>query len=727
MRWLSLWLCVMLAGQHALAQATLTDDPRLQPRITLWLKMEPLRDVLRTASRQTGVPLRCQDAIQHHKVSIFVEDRPAAEVLTRLALLFRYAWRKDGEAYVLYVPDETRQQEESVLRAAREARVQALRDVIRFAREAVKNPPPEAETGEPAFYAYPDPSENAPPEEWNRRMVYRLHPWDALREYGHRADSLWEWLSSDTALLALLAKMPPQAEQALLNGQLVGFSTRPAPGVYPLPMEIIAPHDIREHEWDEDADRYRTAPQNPEYWGFWIRLPERGNYLEYELVGFMRDPSLPESRRPSEARLHRSSKLFVFHTSPYVRDHPWLAQWRAWATPQREWEPRIPERALTSRNDRSKPQFPSYGADRYSYNNYIINSADLLEWFAWSTRLPVISEAFRTDWVWTRDMDLNAPRSVLLTLSNQAWVQVDESGYVLRRLELYWGWRLVELPEDWLRPLEQRFAQRRWLDLEDYIVLAGRMTESQVRYYKRDGAGDQAMYSVRVTVRFPWETLIENLRGLRFLASLNTAQRRRLLSGEWTPTSALTLPQRQRFQEAIDDRFPPPEQLLRIDFPYRWFDFRRVDALGNVGEVSLASLPPVDTPAFRLRLFPEHPLRYDIVSEEGYSTSGTYIPREDDLPLSEIAPEEREYWQRQRERWRIERLLEDFKEEGASRIHLVRAQGCTLELQAPPARRKTYYIFQRRAEPVDVRMLEAELKELEKPSEPVVSKDGKQP
>jgi hypothetical protein len=62
MRWL--WLCVWLtlAGQSALAQATLTDDPRLQPRITLWLKMEPLRDVLRAASRQTGIPLRCQQA-----------------------------------------------------------------------------------------------------------------------------------------------------------------------------------------------------------------------------------------------------------------------------------------------------------------------------------------------------------------------------------------------------------------------------------------------------------------------------------------------------------------------------------------------------------------------------------------------------------------------------------------------------------------------------------------
>jgi hypothetical protein len=316
-----------------------------------------------------------------------------------------------------------------------------------------------------------------------------------------------------------------------------------------------------------------------------------------------------------------------------------------------------------------------------------------------------------------RELNLSAPRDVLRELSESAWVRVDESGYVLRRVELYWAWRLVELPEDWLRPLEQRFAQQRWLDLEDYVALAGRMTDVQVDYYKRDSVSLSWTSPIWLTVRFPWETLTQSLRGLRFLASLSATQRRQLLSGDWIPVSTLTLPQRQRFKQALEDNFPPPEQLLRIDFPYSWYDSRRTEALGSPGEVSLGSLPPVDTPAFRLRLYHEHPLRYDIVSEEGYRTRGTYIPREDDLPLSEIAPEEREYWQRQRERWRIESLLEDFKKGGAGRIYLVRAQGYTLELQAPPARRRTYYIFQQRAEPVDVRTLEAKLKEMEKLNE----------
>jgi hypothetical protein len=252
MRWLGLCLCILLAVQSALAQTTLADEPRLQPRITLWLKMEPLRDVLRTVSKQTGVSLRCQDAIQHHKVSVFVEDRPAGEILTQLAALFRYAWRRDGGEYVLYVPDETRQQEEGVLRAAREARVRALQDVIRFAREAVKNPPAEAEDDD-SYWNPPQPSEDAPPEEWSRWSVYWYRPWEATREYAQKRGNFPEWISEDAVLLALLAKMPPQAERALLNGQVVGFSTRPMSGVYPMPAEIIAPHYIREHEWGREC------------------------------------------------------------------------------------------------------------------------------------------------------------------------------------------------------------------------------------------------------------------------------------------------------------------------------------------------------------------------------------------------------------------------------------------------------------------------------------------
>jgi hypothetical protein len=708
MRWLSLWLCVMLAGQYALAQETLTDDPRLQPRITLWLKMEPLRDVLRTVSKQTGVSLRCQDAIQHHKVSIFVENRPAGEILTQLASLFRYAWRKDGEAYVLYVPDETRLQEEGVLRAGRAARVRALQDVIRFAREALKNPP--ADTTE--FSRAP--SDDAPPEEWNRRLVYWYRPWMALQD--RQQPSSNEWRLEQAALLAILAQMPPQAEQALLNGQLVGFSTRPALGVYRLPEGILTPAQMRGYEtYEEIVDgekRYRTRPAqtNPELWGVWMRLPSHGSYLECELVSIGRNIVLHGARPQDAPELYRTRSLVAFHISPYVRDHAWLAQWREWATPSKEWEARVPERALTSRDDRPKPS-----VEPYPIGKAYLNSADLLEWFAWSTRLPIIAESFRTDNLYAGNIDRNAPRSVLRALSEQLWIRTDESGYVLCRSQWYWGKRLIELPEDWLRPLEQRFAQKRWLDLEDYITLAARMNEQQADYYEAINSGFIRYSSLNPAIRFPFETVVQNLRGLRFLASLSASQRRQLQRGEWIPAERLTLPQRQRFQEALGERFPPPERLMVVDSPYRFFDDSELRALGSASPISTAELAPVERAAFRLQFTPEKFLRYEMRSPDGVTTY--FAPGYVKIEAKALPGVDTEELLRMLQRQAVQNAVEQMKSVSGSQMYLTHTQGYTLELQAPPAQRKIYYIFQQRAEPVDVRTLEAKLKEVEKPNQ----------
>jgi hypothetical protein len=74
-------LVVVSCWLQATAQpADLSQDPLLQKRLTVWLKMEPLRDALRTIGKQTGVALRCQDAIADEKVAIFVRERPAHEI-----------------------------------------------------------------------------------------------------------------------------------------------------------------------------------------------------------------------------------------------------------------------------------------------------------------------------------------------------------------------------------------------------------------------------------------------------------------------------------------------------------------------------------------------------------------------------------------------------------------------------------------------------------------------
>ena len=140
--WRWVWVLVVVSCwlQATAKPAELSQDPLLQKRITVWLKMEPLRDALRTIGKQAGIALRCQDAIAEEKVAIFVRERPAHEILTQLAGALRYAWRKDEGAYVLYVPDETRQAEEQLRRQLDDLRRQALRDWIQAAREALQIP-----------------------------------------------------------------------------------------------------------------------------------------------------------------------------------------------------------------------------------------------------------------------------------------------------------------------------------------------------------------------------------------------------------------------------------------------------------------------------------------------------------------------------------------------------------------------------------------------------------
>lgn len=236
---LTVW-AVLLLGCSAWTQVNLADEPKLKTNLTLWVKLEPLRDVLREVSQRTGVPLRCQDAIQHEKVSIFVENRPAHEILTQLSGLLRYAWRTRAEGgYMLYVPDETRLQEERFLNAARAARRQAVQDLINAARGLVQ-PHLQEDDKDSAQRR----SEAQTPYAIQREAAARFKPWLAIREGATQEQGMT--FSSEATVLALLANLPPGAKDALLNGKLVGFSTRPAAGVYPFPQQVLLPTYLRD-------------------------------------------------------------------------------------------------------------------------------------------------------------------------------------------------------------------------------------------------------------------------------------------------------------------------------------------------------------------------------------------------------------------------------------------------------------------------------------------------
>jgi hypothetical protein len=107
-----------------------------------------------------------------------------------------------------------------------------------------------------------------------------------------------------------------------------------------------------------------------------------------------------------------------------------------------------------------------------------ITTADMLEQVAQLTNTPIIVDAFRTARVQAHDLRLRL-EFVVEDLSSELWLRWDKSGYLLGRHQRYWERRPAEMPEAWLRPLEEKYRQRT-LELWDYVELAGKMTQEQI-------------------------------------------------------------------------------------------------------------------------------------------------------------------------------------------------------------------------------------------------------
>jgi hypothetical protein len=107
-------------------------------------------------------------------------------------------------------------------------------------------------------------------------------------------------------------------------------------------------------------------------------------------------------------------------------------------------------------------------------------SAYALEWVAWRTGYPVISDASRYVDAWHRDQ-LENPLALLTSLGNDLWLRFDPSGYLLTRHKRFWMLNRFEIPERLVRPLEAKWLGWQWLSLDDYATLAAAISDEQAR------------------------------------------------------------------------------------------------------------------------------------------------------------------------------------------------------------------------------------------------------
>ncbi|MFN3650526.1 MAG: hypothetical protein ACK47B_13190 [Armatimonadota bacterium] len=93
-------LALAVAAAAAPERDVLAAEPRLQRSLTVTEQDRPLSEVLSGLSRRLGVPLRAGSDVRDDKVTLFLRDRPAAEVLRTLEEALELRWLRSESGFL---------------------------------------------------------------------------------------------------------------------------------------------------------------------------------------------------------------------------------------------------------------------------------------------------------------------------------------------------------------------------------------------------------------------------------------------------------------------------------------------------------------------------------------------------------------------------------------------------------------------------------------------------
>jgi hypothetical protein len=288
-RWgvlVGLWL---VSG--ALAQEVrLQEDARLQETLAIQEPFAPLHELLRTVQDATGVPLYADRAIADDKVCVLTRERPAHEVLTRLAETLRYRWQSsaDGKGYRLVQPASERAREQSLLRAYEQARLDAIQKPLREVMQLLRR--------------------------YTRQQLEQLAA-DPQSRLSPEAHALLKWAVDETPValgLHALATLPDSVLQRLAHGEPIAFSSHPKFGEFPMPQPLRR----------KVLELYHSVPEN--------------SVLKAEVVFFVepRTLILKCAVRVDTGRIESTTFFEVMYPSQtaeqILAQHPQSAVWREW-------------------------------------------------------------------------------------------------------------------------------------------------------------------------------------------------------------------------------------------------------------------------------------------------------------------------------------------------------------------------------------------------------------
>ncbi|MDW8291158.1 MAG: hypothetical protein RMM06_10570 [Armatimonadota bacterium] len=491
----------------ALAQPALEKDERLGIAVTLHHHVVSLNDLVRDLQRQTGVPMEVRRDIMEEKATVFVQEKPAHEVMQKIASLFLLRWEERKPDGYRLVPDADARKGEREFLALRE------RVEHRLWLEWIGRGYHDARRG----------------WGWVQQRIeqyYRLqerletqsasgqeNSASARREMQYPVRNIYDFLAVQT-----LGRSPQLLWERLKRGEILIASTHPAPGELPLHVPEEA---LRELFGEKEMPPLDSQPV--------VRVVLRlSDWLDVYVI-LQRDASPKGTQGGVRLPLPVESH-------PSLRTHPLRKRWQDWQSTEEEL---LKEPALSNPFPHPRPEYPVQG--------YLdeITDADLFCWFHTVTGIPVLADGSRRIRRCVPHAD--TPARWLLAFTRETYPEDSyfiryEGGYVLCRRENYLHLRHSEIPERMLLPLERRVQRGEPLTLDDYAALAVTLNREQLQWLPRRLITPAPQLAMRIDQGV---LVDEDVPLLLLWASLSPTQKRALREGEALPAASLSPYQRQ--------------------------------------------------------------------------------------------------------------------------------------------------------------------------------------
>ncbi len=516
------WVAVMLCGL-GIAQSSqssnagrlnLKEDVRLQVKVSFRAKYLSLQEFTQRLSAQTGVPISVSSEYADEKLTLFVKERPAYEVMERAVEVLGLAWGEgltQGSYRIVRSRQRIEEEAEYERRMARNRQrlAEKLRELIEESRSSLTEWL-EGQKRARTDVAYDDSSE---PEREQDLTNVVFSGVNNLSMY-----ALGHWLStwSETEW------------QRFWEGKIIRGTYPATKGSLPLPSELPV--------WYQQILQSRGVSLSQDELSIGYSISIRYDFLSNEARYCLYADvflALPEEGQKGYSLRNQSGI--------YVEPEPYFS------SPESE----LPDILANIPLRQPKAPLPC------NPNRWDCWLADQLEWLSQHCDVPIVGQAFRVRTWNTLDTDAKNLLECVSRLQMSHDLEYRE-GYLLVRYSADEACehRRTEIPERVISEMERRATLKEMLDLDDYAWFVSQLSEAQASNLRED-----ARFGTPNRLAFETAPIAEALPALRFWASLTETQRRQVLSGKALHYSRLTPAQQNLFLKAIEEYERCSEQL----------------------------------------------------------------------------------------------------------------------------------------------------------------------